>query len=148
MGYLETLSDENYQEFLESGVRVLVLTQGDCPHCRSWTGELAEFLEQDQDWNYVRFGKIDLEDEGAKEFKKASDWLEFIPGVPFNVIFVDDLNAKGIKQGINEFFVEPVLVIGRDEPHLPCQFKIKEENTAAMAGVYLVVYKAVGHSCL
>ena len=89
MSHLETLTDENYQEFLETGMRVLLLTQRDCPHCRKWTDELAEFLESDDDWEDVRFAKIDLESDAVQEFKKASDWLEFVPGVPFNIIFVE-----------------------------------------------------------
>ena len=89
MGCLETLTDENYREFLAKGMRVLLLTQRDCPHCRAWTGEVSEFLKSDDDWKKVRFAKIDLESGEIEEFKKANDWLEFIPGVPFNVIFVE-----------------------------------------------------------
>jgi hypothetical protein len=87
MGRLETLTDENYQEFLGEGTRILVLTQTDCPHCRAWTEEIEEFLESDEDWTEVRFAKIDLASEEVEGFKKGSDWLEFVPGVPFNVIF-------------------------------------------------------------
>ena len=89
MGYLETLTDENYKEFLEEGTRVLVLTQKDCPHCRAWTSELSEFLESDESWKNVRFAKIDLASEEVEGFKKANEWLELIPGIPFNVIFLE-----------------------------------------------------------
>lgn len=89
MGCLEILTDENYREFLETGVRVLVLTQRECPHCRAWTAEISAFLESDHELQEVRFGKIDLECNDLENFKKANDWLEFVPGVPFNIIYTD-----------------------------------------------------------
>lgn len=89
MGCIETLTDENYREFLAKGMRVLLLTRRDCPHCRAWTGEVSEFLKSDDVWKKVRFAKIDLGSDEVEEFKKANAWLEFIPGVPFNVIFVE-----------------------------------------------------------
>jgi len=88
MASLEVLDDENYLEFLREGTRVLILTQKDCPHCRAWIEEVSKFLEADEDWSDVRFAKIDLSCGKVEEFKKSSDWLEFIPGVPFNVIFL------------------------------------------------------------
>ena len=83
------LTDENYEAFLKSGVRLLVLTLPDCPNCLDWTGQLGEFLASDEDWNQVRFGKIDLESENTKKFRSASEWLEFVEGVPFNVVYLE-----------------------------------------------------------
>jgi hypothetical protein len=106
MGCLETLTDENYEEFLEEGTRVLVLTQKDCPHCRAWTDEVTKFLESDEEWKEVRFARIDLASEKVEEFKKANDWLEFVPGVPFNVIFLggeptNSFAGSGVKRMVN-----------------------------------------------
>ena len=106
MGCVEILSDEDYREFLKTGVRVLLLTQTECPHCRAWTEELSEFLESDQEWKEVRFGKIDLEGSNVEDFKKTTEWLEFIEGVPFNVIYVDgaptnSFAGSGVKRLVN-----------------------------------------------
>jgi hypothetical protein len=89
MSQLEIITDENYEAFLANGVRFLVLTLPDCPNCREWARELETFLESAEGWDQVRFGKIDLESDDAEQFKKASEWLEFVEGVPFNVIFVE-----------------------------------------------------------
>jgi hypothetical protein len=89
MSRLEVLADHNYREFLEGGMRVLILTLPECPNCRAWTGELEEFLTSDEDWRQVRFGKLDLEGENVKDFKDSNDWLEFVEGVPFNVIYMN-----------------------------------------------------------
>ena len=89
MSQLEIITDDNYEAFLTSGVRFLVLTLTHCPNCREWAEELETFLESAEEWDQVRFGKIDLESENAEQFKKANDWLEFVEGVPFNVIFVE-----------------------------------------------------------
>jgi hypothetical protein len=88
MAGLEILSDDNYREFLQAGTRVLILTQSDCPHCRRWTEELSEFLKDDLVWKDIRFGRIDLDSAGVEDFKEANDWLEFVEGVPFNIIYV------------------------------------------------------------
>ncbi len=89
MDRLESLSDQNYREFLGTGVRVLLLTLPGCPHCRAWTNELSEFLEFNDKWKDIRFGELDLEGNDVDDFKQNNDWLEFIEGVPFNIIYVD-----------------------------------------------------------
>jgi hypothetical protein len=106
MSRLERIYDDNFEEFLETGFRVLVLTQKDCPHCRAWSEEISEFLDSDQEWTEVRFGKIDLESDRAKNFKEANEWLEFVPGVPFNVLFKDGQPANsfagsGVRRLVN-----------------------------------------------
>ena len=78
---LEDISDSNWRDFVGSELSVLLLTVAECPHCRKWAEELTEFLEDDSDWDHVRFGKIVLDGDGVGDFKNSNEWLEMIEGV-------------------------------------------------------------------
>ena len=84
---LEDISDSNWRDFVASEQSVLLLTASDCPHCRKWAEELTDFLEEDSDWDHVRFGKIIIDGDGVEDFKNSNEWLEMIDGVPFTVFY-------------------------------------------------------------
>jgi hypothetical protein len=87
---LETVNDQNWEEFTRSPVAVLVLARSDCPTCGKWTEELTAFLEPDETWERVRFGKINLDGADTEAFRNANeDWLGMVEGVPFNILYLD-----------------------------------------------------------
>jgi hypothetical protein len=91
---LETIGRDNWKDFLQSPTAVLMLGKTDCPACKAWTEELQSFLAQDQDWNDVRFGKMELDRGGLSEFKKANPWLRELDDLPYNVIYVNGERTK------------------------------------------------------
>ncbi len=87
---IETLSDDTWPDFRDAPFAVLVLAQTGCPHCDAWSRELEEFLAGDEEFSNVRFGKLLLDRDDIDAFKKENaDWLEIVPGVPFNALFRD-----------------------------------------------------------
>jgi len=87
---LQTIDDRTWADFRDAPAAVLVLAREDCPHCRAWSDELADFLEQDTEWTHVRFGKVFLDGDDIDVFQQENgDWLDIVPGVPFNAIFRD-----------------------------------------------------------
>jgi hypothetical protein len=89
-GRIENITDANWSDFRDSAAAVLVLAQHGCPHCQQWSAELERFLDEDEVWGHVRFGKILLDGDDVSGFKEDNDdWLAMVPGVPFNVLYRD-----------------------------------------------------------
>lgn len=88
MSRLETLDRESWKAFLEAPAAVLVLGKSDCENCARWSEELAAFLERDERWSQVRFGKLLLDQPGLAEFKRANPWLAEVDVLPTNLIYV------------------------------------------------------------
>ncbi len=94
MSRLEMIDKENWEAFLNAPLAVLVLGKTDCDACNQWTEELTTFLEADEDFKDVRFGKMLLDQRGLAGFKKASPWLADVDVLPFNVIYKGGSKAK------------------------------------------------------
>ena len=88
------IDKENWEEFLKSPLAVLVLGKTDCAACNDWTEELKSFLEADEAFSDVRFGKMLLDQRGLANFKKTSPWLAEVDVLPFNVIYKDGEKVK------------------------------------------------------
>jgi len=107
MGYLETITDNNWKEFTASPFAVLLVTEKGCTHCKAWKAELSSFLEADSDWERWRFGVVTLDGDGVAEFKEANNpWLEIVEGLPFNAIYVNgapttSFYGQGVKRLVN-----------------------------------------------
>jgi hypothetical protein len=101
---LEPIGDDTWEEFTEAPFSVLMLATTTCPICKKWTAELTEWLETDEQWRHIRFGKLNLNAGVVSEFKQANrEWLSDLPGVPFSVFFaggeqVATLPGRGVKR--------------------------------------------------
>jgi hypothetical protein len=69
---LEILEGEAWRELIAAPIAVLVLAKTTCPVCKAWLEELTAFLDADQRWQQVRFGKIFL-DEGMVDGEADDD---------------------------------------------------------------------------
>lgn len=87
MSRLEAIDAKNWREFVDSPRAVLMIGKSDCEACASWTKELEAFLESDQEWKDVRFGKILLDRPGQIDFKRANPWIAELDVLPFNQIY-------------------------------------------------------------
>jgi thioredoxin-like negative regulator of GroEL len=83
---IEHIDDSNWEEFFDSSLAVLVLSRSSCPHCKKWIEQLIAFLEEDEAWGHVRFGKIDLEGPEVSRFKESNEWLDHVEYLPFTII--------------------------------------------------------------
>lgn len=99
MASLESIGKDNWEEFLSSGAAVLLVGKSDCGACQQWARELGEFLEQDQEWGDVRFGKVMLDTPGLVGFKRASPWLTELESLPYTAIYVDGERQAGFVGG-------------------------------------------------
>jgi hypothetical protein len=99
MGKLEKVDGQNWREFVEAPLAVLVIGKSDCPACAAWSEELESFLAQDTAWPHVRFGKMLLDTGGLIDFKRANLWLADLDVLPFNQIYVGGKRAKGFPGG-------------------------------------------------
>lgn len=103
LSVLESIDDSNWEEFFESSVAVLVLTQNSCPHCKRWTEQLTSFFGEDEAWLEVRFGEITLDGHNVDVFKERMDWLARVEYLPFTVVIkegqlVASFPGKGIER--------------------------------------------------
>ncbi len=94
MSRLEMIGSENWEEFLKSPLAVLMISKSDCAACNDWTEELTTFLENDEEFKDVRFGKMLLDQRGLSGFKRISPWLAELDVLPFNVIYQNGEKAK------------------------------------------------------
>ena len=93
-GRLEMLDGKSWEAFVASPAAVLMLGKSDCAACAEWTAELESFLEADDRWTHVRFGKLLLDTPGLVSFKRANPWIAELDVLPVNVLFVDGKEAK------------------------------------------------------
>ena len=89
MSRLEAIGRENWEEFVNLPLSVLMLGKTDCPACKQWTEELNAFLDSDEEFSDIRFGKIELDRPGLIDFKRANPWLSELDDLPYNVIYKD-----------------------------------------------------------
>ena len=106
MSRLEMIDKENWEEFLNAPLAVLMLGKTDCDACHQWTEELTAFLETDDEFKDVRFGKLLLDQRGLSGFKKVSPWLADVDVLPFNVIYragekTKEFAGKGTERLVN-----------------------------------------------
>ncbi len=94
MSRLETITRENWEEFLAAPAAVLMLGKSDCPACAAWSEELGAFLDGGTEWTSVRFGKLLLDQPGLGAFKKANPWLADLKDLPFNLVYVEGEKVK------------------------------------------------------
>jgi len=99
MARLEAVDNKNWREFVASPRSVLMLGKSDCAACASWTEELQTFLESDEEWKDVRFGKILLDKPGLIDFKRANPWIAELDVLPFNQIYMGGERSKSFAGG-------------------------------------------------
>ncbi len=87
MSRFETVDRSNWEEFLGAEAAVLVLGKSDCDACNRWSEELKTFLETDEQFKNVRFGKLLLDQPGLVGFKRANPWLAQVDVLPYNLIY-------------------------------------------------------------
>lgn len=92
---LISLDKDNWAEFLEAPVAVLVLGKTDCNACQEWGAELSAHLENDEQFTNVSFGKLMINQPGLIAFKKASPWLAEVDTLPYNIIYK---NGEAVKR--------------------------------------------------
>jgi hypothetical protein len=96
---LEMLDRTSWEAFLAAPRAVLMLGKTDCAACNTWTEELSTFLDTDEEFSDVRFGKLLLDQPGLVAFKRAHDWVAGVTDLPYNVIFIDGERAKEFAGG-------------------------------------------------
>lgn len=99
MSRLETLDGKTWEEFTKAPLAVLMLGKSDCAACKEWSEELTVFLEQDETFPTVRFGKILLDTPGLVSFKRANPWLAEVDALPTTIIFKNGERAKTFAGG-------------------------------------------------
>ncbi len=82
---MEVLTSDNWKEFLDSPLVVLVLSRRGCKACEKWNEKLETYTIP----NGVRIGKILLDSPGFGRFKIEHEWVSNVDMLPFNVIFVN-----------------------------------------------------------
>ena len=96
---LEQIDGRNWEEFLQAPVAVLMLGKSDCPACATWTDELNAFLDADEEFAHVRFGKILLDRGGLIGFKRAHPWIAELDVLPFTQLFIAGERSKSFAGG-------------------------------------------------
>ncbi len=96
---LETLDGQSWEAFAAAPVAVLILGKSDCEACRAWTTELSSWLDGDDAFRHVRFGKLLLDTPGLISFKRANPWIADVDTLPFNVLYVDGERVKQFAGG-------------------------------------------------
>jgi hypothetical protein len=97
MSDLKILERDTWEETLNAPVAMVMLGKTDCAACNEWTTELKGFLESDEEFASVAFGKILLDKGGLGKFKKASPWLSEVHDLPTNVLYV---NGEPVKRWV------------------------------------------------
>lgn len=91
---LEKIDGQNWEAFVASPAAVLMLGKSDCEACAAWTAELEAFLERDDRWRHVRFGKLLLDKPGLISFKRANPWIAELDVLPTNVLYLNGQESK------------------------------------------------------
>ncbi|MCL4684366.1 hypothetical protein KJ059_06385 [Myxococcota bacterium] len=91
---LETIDARNWESFVAAPAAVLMLGKSDCEACRAWTEELSTWLDEDQTFRHVRFGKLLLDSPGLVSFKRANPWISELDALPFNLVYVGGERVK------------------------------------------------------
>lgn len=87
MSRLEEINRDNWQEFVQAPLAMMMLGKSDCAACKAWAEELTEFLSDEGQFPNVRFGKLLLDQGGMGAFKKENAWLADVENLPHNAIF-------------------------------------------------------------
>ena len=107
MRELEILGPDNWRDFVNAPLAVLVIGKSTCDACTDWSDELNAFLSgEDAGHENVRFGKLLIDQRGLVEFKREMTWLKDVTVLPFTVIFkngekVKDFAGSGIERLTN-----------------------------------------------
>ncbi len=106
MSRLEALDAKTWETFVQAPTAVLMLGKSDCAACSEWSAELSAFLEDDNRFPDVRFGKILLDTPGLVSFKRANPWLAEVDALPTTVLFQSGekkktFAGKGVERLVN-----------------------------------------------
>ncbi len=94
MATLEKLGRDDWTGLLEASLSVLILGKTTCEACKAWAGELTTFLESDEEFASVRFGKLDVDTPGLIAFKRANPWVSSLSDLPHTSIWVGGERKK------------------------------------------------------
>ena len=105
MRELEIVHATNLEDFINAPLAVLVLAKTTCEACKAWSEELNRFLETDQEYQQVRFGKMFLDQGGLADFKRKNPWLKDVDVLPYHMIYRKGEPIKSIPgAGIERLF--------------------------------------------
>lgn len=88
MATLEKLGRDDWAGLTEAPLGVLILGKTDCEACKKWAAALSEFLETDDEFGAVRFGRLDIDTPGLVSFKRANPWISGLRDLPHTSIWV------------------------------------------------------------
>lgn len=95
MAQLESVTPENWREFVEAEASVLVLGTTTCEACAQWSEELTAYLAMHPEaFGGVRLGKLMLDQGGFIDFKRDNAWLARVTDLPYNIIYRNGEPAK------------------------------------------------------
>ena len=94
MATLEQLGRDEWAGLIEAPLAVLILGKTTCAACKTWAAELTEFLENDEEFGDVRFGKLDIDTPGLISFKRANPWISGLSDLPHTSIWVNGEKKK------------------------------------------------------
>ncbi len=94
MATLEKLGRDDWAGLLEAPLSVLIVGKTTCEACKIWAAELTAFLESDEEFANVRFGKIDIDTPGLVSFKRANPWVAELTDLPHTSVWVGGEKKK------------------------------------------------------
>ena len=98
MSKILTLTGNNWTEFLQSEISVLILERNSCTNCEEWSKEINSSNVPE----LVRFGKLNLDDTGLGRIKISNPWIAEVDILPYNAIFINgELKKHWAGGGIN-----------------------------------------------
>lgn len=117
---LETIDGRSWEAFVAAPAAVLMLGKSDCEACRAWTEELSAWLDADESFRHVRFGKLLLDTPGLVSFKRANPWIAEVEVLPFNLIYVDGERVKQFAgSGVERLVSRLERAVAAGEPTAP-----------------------------
>ncbi|MCB9507463.1 MAG: hypothetical protein H6697_07325 [Myxococcales bacterium] len=94
MATLEKLDRDSWRGVVDAPLAVLIVGKSDCASCSAWAAELSAWLESSTEWTDVRYGKLDLDQPGLVEFKRANPWVSSLDALPHTSIWRDGVKVK------------------------------------------------------
>lgn len=98
MSKISKITSNNWTDFLQSEISVLILERDGCTNCEEWSNEIHSSNISE----LVRFGKLNLDDTGLGRIKISNPWIAEVDILPYNAIFINgELKKHWAGGGIN-----------------------------------------------
>ena len=98
MSEISIITNNNWTDFLQSEISVLILERDSCTNCKEWSKEIhsSNFPKM------IKFGKLNLDKPGLGRIKIAHPWIAEVDFLPYNAIFVNgEMKKHWAGGGIN-----------------------------------------------